>query len=651
MAATKTAPLVTQELSRNTEKLAWTPSATYPEKPATYDDAREKITRALEHGRKHRRTVAFYGDHGIGKTSVVEAWCEDQELKYAYLNLANMTPDDALMTAPVRSASGDLSLRQLIVDDLIHDEPFALILDDARQASQKVQNQFMQLTNDWRIGQVELKNLVAVVTLDNEGAAEGIRTSEDLAVADRRITIRLAANDTGFRYALAAKYVDVDLTGVLEVWDSQPTSIRHTLSPRALDHVIYCVLNGFPPIWALPLIGDDRQRLVVDGNDRTAEVLRRICEALNRPYLEQHHDTVRAVVEATLRDGLVSHIQGPPGVGKTTFTRQIIAENQLKACEYSMPFTDPETLVVPLPTSEGRLAMLLAEELTSEEPFAIVWDEYNRPASMSAFAKLMEITQQWKLAGKPLTGLRGQIALSNPSEHNGQRMNVLKGNIAQADRFTISVQITEADIPATEWLLNSWPALPEPDRNGVMQPRNDGDVQDRKAVMAMVAEWYSTDLDDAQRQWVSKRTMQRLAELWLDEMPLSAGLMYLGEGRTVDVPLLDLEARLRAAPVTRLRQIVADIDTWMARLNDARDKGFTENDDIDIVVDAFQRAETSQIDEHRHKLQDLWILLPQRVKMPFITSPGPGQKYWTDFAKEVGARQADNLPKRAAHLQ
>lgn len=637
----------------------WVPNKTFPSRPqavvlGTPMDA------SLAFGISRRHTVHFYGDHGIGKTSRIVEYFDnvrladllsptqladltakvtvrDKGVKVVYVNLANITPDDKLMIAPVRGEDGQLALRQLLMEDLTPGEAFVIVLDDGRQADRKVQNQFMQLMNSWTIGhREELEGLVGIVALDNEGTSEGIRTSEDLAVADRKVTIRLSANDTGWRYALAAKYQDTDLNEVFAIWDSLGSDLRHTLSPRALDHVLYCTLNGMPPLWGLPLVGDNRQRLVVTTTDnktvdRTTEILQKIAAAVHRPYVEQIPDAMRTVLRHAFRDRLAVLFQGQPGIGKTELTKEEIAEADLRCIYYSMPFTDPEQLVAPMPTGDGGLKALLTEELTNPDPSVIVWDEYNRPASAAAFAKLMEITQQWSLAGHQLDGVRAQVALCNPSEWLGRRMQVAKGNIAQGDRFTISVQLSPDDIPANEWLLTKWPDTVS---------GGDPDARERaRSVIETVVEWHKNDLDDTQRQWTTKRTLVRLAELHLSGLPLEFGKIYLGEGEYAPVPLLDLEARLANRPMARLKEIAMEADLWEKRLREASETSTVGTNDVDQVFQAMSLAELSQLREHFDLLVRLVPLLPPKLKITFAVGVSEQvQKFWIEVFGAIHAK-------------
>lgn len=629
----KTAPLL-DALSKQDE--SWKPNATFPTRPSALDRP-VPMEAWIDHGIRHHRTVQFMGDHGTGKTSKAKEYIAQLGLVEVYVNLANITPDDKLVVAPVRTDDGGLALRQLIMEDLTPGQEFVILLDDSMQALPKVQNQFMQLTCNWTLGMHELPGLRGVIMLDNEGVAEGIRHSQDLAVADRKVTVRLSANDTGWRYALAAKYATTDLSEVFSVWDSLNKDLRFLLSPRTLDHVIYCTLNGLAPIFGLPLLGDQRMRLATGTDDRTLEILGKIAAALGVPYRDDVPDKVDKALRLALRDRLAILFQGPPGCGKTEVTKDRIASSGLRNVYYSMPFTDPETLIAPMPTKDGKLKALIASELLDPEPYVIVWDEYNRPNSPAAFAKLMEITQQWSLGGVPLDGCRAQVALCNPSVWQGRRMQVTRNNIAQADRFTISIQVTPDDIPANEWLLSVWP-----------DKVSGGDPVKReraRSVIETVLEWHKFDIDDAGRQWITKRTIERLAQLHMDGLPLENGTMYLGEGEFAPVHLHDLEARLKNRPMARLKEIADNLEDWKARLKAATETSSIGTNDVDQVHQALCLAELAQLWENFEAVVALVPLMPRKLRgVPLIGARGEVQQFWIDVMGVIaGSKTAEQV--------
>ncbi|MGI5204927.1 AAA family ATPase [Spirillospora sp. CA-108201] len=561
-------------------------------------------------------TGQVFGDHGIGKTSTFFHHVRRREdLALVYVPAANLTPDDLLVNAPVRQ-DGELVLRQLVMRQLKPGRPFVLLIDDSLQAGPTIQSQLMQIACDWTLGEHDLRALgcVGVFLTDNETLAETAALRTDPAVLDRMATLRVTAADTAWRAALSRRFRGVDLTGVFRVWASLPAELRRLLSPRTLEHVLDCALAGLPLAWGLPLVDGGRLPLVPSGErrgaDRAPEILGRIAAELRRagadvPDPAHVPDAVRRVVRTAIERRWAVLVQGPPGCGKTEVVKEVVRDELgVDPLYFSMPVTNVEDLCAPVPTLDGTLDNLLSGPFLEPGDKAIVWDEYNRPKDKATFARLMEVTQEWSLAGRRIKGLRAQIALQNPPYYLGRKLLVSRNTIAQASRFTVSLEIEPDDIPANEWLISRYGALAE-----------------------TVLEWWKNDIDDEGRQWMTKRTLERLIRLHGTGLPLDVGKMYLGDGDYAPVPLTALEARLARREVTGLRELAGDLDAWAERLRAAGDEG---SDATDVVHRVLANAELSQLREHAEAAARLAPLLPPKLKATYLFGADPErQRFWT----------------------
>ncbi|MES9601774.1 AAA family ATPase [Actinomadura sp. NPDC000929] len=561
-------------------------------------------------------TGQVFGEHGIGKTSTFFHHVRRREdTALVYVPAANLTPDDLLVNAPVRQ-DGELVLRQLIMRQLKPGKPFVLLIDDSLQAGATIQSQLMQIACNWTLGEHDLRALgcVGVFLTDNETLAETAALRTDPAVLDRMATLRVTAADTAWRAALSRRFRGVDLTGVFRVWASLPAELRRLLSPRTLEHVLDCALAGLPLAWGLPLVDGRRLRLVASdkkrGTDQAPEILGRVAAELRRagadvPDPAHVPDAVRRVVRTAIERRWAVLVQGPPGCGKTEVVKEVVRDELgTDPLYFSLPVTSVEDLCAPVPTLDGTLDNLLSGPFLEPGDKAIVWDEYNRPKDKATFARLMEVTQEWSLAGRRITGLRAQIALQNPPYYLGRKLLVSRNTIAQASRFTVSLEIEPDDIPANEWLISRYGAVAE-----------------------TVLEWWKNDIDDEGRQWMTKRTLERLIRLHGTGLPLDIGKMYLGDGDYAPVSLTALEARLARRQVTGLRELAADLDVWAERLRAAGDEG---SDATDIVHRVFANAELSQLREHAEAAARLAPLLPPKLKATYLFGAEPDrQRFWT----------------------
>nr|BFE37167.1 hypothetical protein GCM10010200_094180 [Actinomadura rugatobispora] len=581
------------------------------------------------------QTGQIFGEHGIGKTSTFVSYIPKRfpGTTLVVLPAANLAPDDLLVNAPVRDErSGELALRQLIMRQLVPGKQFVLLIDDSLQAGSTVQSQLMQIACDWTLGEYDLRELgcVGVFLTDNEALAETSARRSDLAILDRMVTIRLTANDTAWRQALAERYPDWDLREVFRQWASLGPHLRRLLSPRTLQHVLDCARGGFPLTWGLPLLNGRRLALAEEGKDggpgrdRTAEVLDGIAAAVGAGNPDTLADPVRRILRAAMTHRWAVLLQGPPGCGKTQITKQIAREETGRDPVYfSLPVTNVEDLCVPVPTPDGSLEAMLARSLLDPEPKVLVWDEYNRPKDKATFAKLMEITQEWTLAGRPLPGLRAQVALQNPPYHLGRKMLVSANNVAQASRFTISYEVLPDDIPANEWLISTYGETAE-----------------------TVLEWWKNDIDDEGRDWVTKRTLERLIKLHRADMPLEPGLIYLGDGEYAPVPLSGLEARLAGRSQIGLTELAGDCRRWEARLAAAAEISEEGTNDTDLVHQVFSNAEVSQLERHLDVVARLLPYLPPKLRATYMVGQSAErQRFWMAALTRMAELPARRAPR------
>ncbi|MFG1997859.1 ATP-binding protein [Spirillospora sp. NPDC048911] len=634
---------MTQEKSPVPPAELWKATATYPDPPDGGPAA--KLEKFIDAMISMGQTGQIFGEHGIGKTSTFVSYVPKRFPGTALVVVpsANLTPDDLLVNAPVRDErSGELVLRQLVMRQLVPGRPFVLLIDDSLQAGPTVQSQLMQIACDWTLGEYDLRELgcVGVFLTDNESLAETSVRRSDLAILDRMVTLRLTANDTAWRLALAERFPDWDLREVFRQWASLSPQLRHLLSPRTLQHVLDCARAGFPLAWGLPLLNGGRLALAEEGKDgktgrdRTAEVLDGIAAAVGARNPAAVTDPVRRILRAAMTHRWAVLLQGPPGCGKTEITKQIAREETGREPVYfSLPVTNVEDLCVPVPTPDGSLDAMLARSLLAPEPKVLVWDEYNRPKDKATFAKLMEITQEWTLAGRPIPGLRAQVALQNPSYHLGRKMLVSSNNVAQASRFTISYEVHPDDIPANEWLISTYGETAE-----------------------TVLDWWKNDIDDEGRDWITKRTLERLIKLHRADLPLQSGLIYLGDGEYAPVPLSGLEARLTGRPSVGLAEIAGNCDSWETRLSAAAETSTEGTDDTDMIHQVFSNAEVSQLEKHLDVVARLLPHLPPKLRATYMVGQTPErQRFWVaaltrmaELSAESSAHSSARRRQRAA---
>jgi hypothetical protein len=171
------------------------------------------------------------------------------------------------------------------------------------------------------------------------------------------------------------------------------------------------------------------------------------------------------------------------------------------------------------------------------------------------------------------------------------------------------------DIPANEWLIATYGETAE-----------------------TVLEWWKNDIDDEGRDWVTKRTLERLIKLHQADMPLQPALIYLGEGEYAPVPLSGLEARLADRPRIGLAEIAAGCTAWQTRLSTAAETTEEGTDDTDLVHQVFSHAEVSQLEKHLDVVARLLPHLPPKLRATYLVGQTPERmRFWVSAL----ARMAD----------
>ena len=653
--------------------MKWHATATYPKAPDGYTGESTLESWIREHIEMEQTGVAL-GPHGIGKTKTFTNFIPTAfpGTKVVRINAANLTPEEIVANAPVNIAEKgkavQLALRELLMrslkghrDALGHPLPYVVVIDDSLQAGDIVANQMMQLACDWTIGTFDLRDYgcIGMFLTDNESLAETAAKRTDIAVLDRMSTRVITANDTSWRFALARKYARYDLKPVFNLWAQMPASIRHMMSPRLIDHLIDVLDAGLPGILALPLLNGERIRFATENGDgktvdRTTEIIEKVARAIGAPNPEKVDDVVRKVSRLAIQRNWAILIQGDPGTGKTEVVKEVIAEEiggNPKDYYWSMATTDVEMLCVPIPV-EHDLEQLLAEKFYADHKKVFIWDEYNRPKDKAAFAKLMEVTQEWTIAGQAIPGLVAQIAIQNPPYVMGRKLNVSKNNIAQADRFTVSLNIVGEDIPTHEWLLTQFPdkwvdiKLRGLAREGRVLTGEDLETfksETRQAaadVAESVVEWYKSDIDDEGRQYITARGRERLCKAALVNANLDETKIYLGDGEYAPTVLAGLRSRLEKRPMTGLKELSSNLDWWVNRLEEIKGDLSQGTNDVDRVNMALQFAELSQLEDHFDTCVSLMGALEPKYRTPFLTTMGEKQNFWVKVILEMSNRKA-----------
>lgn len=580
------------------------PNATFKTAPDAKAYMALPIVKAFIHALSSGQRYYFVGEAGIGKTSFIRAICQALGIKVIIINAANMSVENLGVPFPAHSEELDMQvLETLMYEQFMNDDQKVIFIDEIGRADAGMANTLMELLQEGTLFGKSLPGLLTVVAADNpQGSAYGRMAGLDFSQADRFATVKVDAKSTPWRYALAEEFYDIDLSKVFSTYDTLDSEVRRVLNPRVLAFVIRALTNGFPGVYALPMVTGVRQTLLNrNGEDVTKTVLDKIAAALGTVNRESIPEVVDRVVEFALAHNQNVYIQGRPGIGKTSRIKALLKAKGITYHYDSAAVLQPEDLSVPFPASDGSTLRIVPQAKFSE-PNEWVWivDEIARGSRRTQNA-IMEPIQERTIGGQK-TKLKCTIALNNPREVAGFKLDVGKNDLAQASRFALSIEIDAQDIPSAAYLRDMY----------------------GEEIATPFVEWWEDDLDDIGRVLCTPRAIERMISLYEAGNDLQWGLPFVG-GDYVKVPLVDLHARLDKRPLARLKQIVASVDQYAEELAKGKDESPMEHA---TVFMAFYKADVAQLDEVRDVCVRLYKLLDRQHRIDLIRQGGERQKFW-----------------------
>ena len=585
------------------------PNATYKSAPEAGEYMKLPIVRGLVHALTGQRYY-MVGSAGIGKTSFLKAVGKALGYDVIVINAANLSVENLQVPFPTWSEEmGMQVLRPLIFGRFVSDMPKIIFIDEIGRADNGLANTLMELLQEGTLCGNPIPNLATVIAADNpQGKNYGRMAGLDFSQADRFVAVELDAKSTPWRRALAEEFSDIDLTKVFSTYDTLDAEIREVLNPRVLAFTIRALLEGFPGHFALPIVTGVRRQLVSRaGEDVTKNVLDRIAAALGTVNREMIPNVVEKSIEFALKHGQNVYIQGRPGIGKTSSIKTLLAKMGMKVHYDSAAVLSPEDLNVPFPSKDGRtLDLVPAEKFADAEPWVWLVDEIARGSRRTQNA-IMEPIQERTVGGQK-TNIVCTIALNNPREVAGFKLDVGKNDLAQASRFALSIEIDAENIAFGPYLKSKY----------------------GEDVATPFIEWWEDDLDDVGRVLCTPRALERMIGLYEAGNDLQWGLPYLN-GEYVKVPLVDLHARLEKRPLARLKAIVADVDRYEEELKKGKDEASTEHS---TVFWAFYKADVAAPEAVREVCVRLYAVLDRQHRIDLIRQGAERQRFWNGVLKD-----------------
>lgn len=585
-------------------------NATYKSKPELKDYLALPIVKAFAHALSTGQRMYLVGEAGIGKTSFIKAVGHAMGYDVITINAANLGVENLFVPFPrIHPEWGNRVIKSLFYKRFTADTKKVIFIDEIGRADAGLANTLMELLQEGTLAGVPIEGLVTVIAADNpQGTSYGKMSGLDFSQADRFATVVLDSKSTPWRRALAEEFAEVDLTKVFSTYDTMDADVRRIANPRVLAFIISALLEGFPGEAALPIVTGVRQKLVNKaGIDVTKEMLDKIAAALGTVNRESIPDIVDRAVDYAVRNGKNIYIQGRPGIGKTARIKAILKSKAVTSYYDSAAVLQPEDLTIPFPSEDGvTLDLIPMEKFADPNPWVWIVDEIARGSRRTQNA-IMEPIQERTIGGQK-TGLIATIALNNPREVAGFKLDVGKNDLAQASRFALSIEIDAKDIPSARYLRELY----------------------GEELSTPFIEWWEDDLDDVGRVLCTPRCLERMMNLHEAGNDLLWALPYVN-GEYVKVPLVELHARLDKRPLARLRQVVANIDEYAAQLALGKDEEAMAHA---TVFMAFYKADIPQLEEVRDVCVRLFKLLDRQHRIDLIRQGGDRQKFWNSILTE-----------------
>lgn len=615
-------------------KKDFTPNATLKKAPSVKALLKLDMVRAVIWSMSSGQRFLFKGDSGIGKTSFVKWVLNLLDVKLVYLPAANITIENILIAMPRFSDKlGRKVLTYWFLWKLRGDGQKVILIDELGRADKTLGNTLMELIQEGTLAGRPIPGLLTVIAADNlSGGTYGKINSLDLAQASRFATIEVDSTSTPWQQALATRFPSVDLTDVFVAYSKLDADQRIVFSPAVLENVLHATFGGLPPKSGLTLIASEYVPIVNKaGRDTTDEVLASVCAALGQPVRELRADTVRDAIKWALREGLRRRdtgvgrtfstllIEGPPGGGKTSHIkvevsseelRELAGGREIEVIYLSASATTPEDLNYPFPGEEGSdvLDMILHEQYETDALKVLVVDEVFR-ANRRTANSLMEITGDGSIGGKDIQGLFCVIALNNPKEVAGYKLDVGRPDLAQARRFEVAVMAPQGSLPFAEFLLATY----------------------GEELATPFIEWWQDDIGDLERLLVPPRSLEMMIGMYAAGLDLTWAKPYVGD-EYVAVSLADLHARLDSRPQARLRAIAAKVAEYELLLADGENNPEAQT----AVFIAFSKAELSQLETHRDVVIRLLAVLESQHRFNLIQPlTGAKQAFWSEAMRDM----------------
>lgn len=251
-----------------------------------------------------RVNVLIYGDHGVGKTSIIKNFWDSLDIKYAMFSGATLDPWTDLVGIPYKvGEDGDFHI-EYAIPKIMDSELEAIFIDEINRAPAKVRNALMELLLTKSINGRKFPKLKYIWAAANPPDSNNNYDVEELDPAQEdRFEVIVRLSDKPYQPFFASKYGNTVAEKAVAWHNNLADDIRALVSPRRLDFALdYVVIKGGNPRDVFPhkSINVTAFAKAVKGDKRMEELAKLIAD--KDDFAIRDFFTDQAKVQGCLKD-------------------------------------------------------------------------------------------------------------------------------------------------------------------------------------------------------------------------------------------------------------------------------------------------------------------------------------------------------------
>lgn len=185
--------------------------------------------------------VLFEGNHGVGKSTIIDEMAKRNNLNYKYFTSGLIDPWITLIGVPkeAKNEKGESFLDFIQPAEFADDSVEFIFFDEFNRASPTIRNSVMELIQFRSVNGRRLKNLKGVWAAINPYDEDETYSVQELdpAQKDRFHVFYTLPYEPNHDY-FSNKFGSHMANAAIEWWDQIPEDIRNDVSPRRLDYAL-----------------------------------------------------------------------------------------------------------------------------------------------------------------------------------------------------------------------------------------------------------------------------------------------------------------------------------------------------------------------------------------------------------------------------